>query len=146
MKNLHVIGLGLGIALTAGCQTMQSVPSLADVEAAEGARFAAFVSADPAAMKPLLAADLVYCHSTGRCQNREELMASIVAKETIYRGMDVVELKSRAVAEAVVVNGKLHVTVESAGKTQQFDLIYTDVYVKRDGRWQMTAWQSTRAP
>jgi ketosteroid isomerase-like protein len=60
--------------------------------------------------------------------------------------MDVIELKPQQYGDTVIVNGKLDMKVESGGKLQQFQGIYTDVYVKRDGRWQLVRWQSTRLP
>ena len=57
-----------------------------------------------------------------------------------------VENKPRLYGDFVVINGRAHVTVNLDGKEQTFDLSYTDVFVKRDGRFQMIAWQSTRLP
>jgi len=34
--------------------------------------------------------------------------------------------------------------VENAGKEQRFTIRYLAVYAKSGGRWQMTAWQSTK--
>jgi len=134
------------LTLLAGCQTMTAQQSLVEVEAVERARFQAWIKGDTAAMRPMLADDLLYCHSTGQCQNKEEIVAAIGSRETVYRKMDIVDLKSRAVGGAVLINGKLDITAESGGTVTRFLGIYTDVYVKRDGRWQMVSWQSTRLP
>ena len=145
----RAIGLALAVGsltLAAACKTMDAAPSLKDVEAVERARFQAWIHADTAAMRPMLGDDLVYCHSTGQCQNKEQIMAAIGARETIYHKMDVMEMKPRAVAGAVVINGKLSIQAEAGGQVSTFHGIYTDVYVKRDGRWQMVSWQSTRLP
>ena len=136
----------LALTLLAGCQTMTPAPDLAEAEAVERARFQAWINADTAAMRTMLADDLLYCHSTGQCESKEQIVASIGSKQTIYRKMDVISLKPRAVGGAVLINGKLDITAESGGKATQFQGIYTDVYVKRDGRWQMVSWQSTRVP
>ena len=134
------------LTLLAGCQTLTAPPNLVEVEAIERARFQAWIKGDTAAMRPMLADDLLYCHSTGQCQNKEEIVAAIGSRETLYRKMDVVSLKPRAVGGAVLINGKLDITAEAGGKPTQFQAIYTDVYVKRDGRWQLVSWQSTRLP
>ena len=44
-------------------------------------------------------------------------------------------MKPRDVGGAVVINGKLNMRVETAGKPDAFQAVYTDVYAKRDGRW-----------
>jgi hypothetical protein len=55
-------------------------------------------------------------------------------------------MKPRLVGDVVVVNGKLDIRVIANGKEQHFQGIYTDVYAKRDGRWQLVTWQSTKLP
>jgi ketosteroid isomerase-like protein len=123
-----------------------STAALGEVEAVERARFKAWIAADAAAMRPMLGEDLVYCHSTGQCQNKDEIVASIASRDTIYHAMDIVYMKPRLVDGAVVINGKLNIRAESGGKVAEFQGIYTDVYAKRDGRWQLVSWQSTRVP
>jgi hypothetical protein len=133
-------------AFLAGCQTMPAEPNLAEVEAVERARFQAWIDADTAAMRPMLADDLLYCHSTGQCETKEQIVNSIGSRATIYRKMDVVSMKPRALGGAVLINGKLNIIAESGGRATEFQAIYTDAYVKRDGRWQLVSWQSTRLP
>ena len=58
-----------GLALVgSGCSGLSSAP-LADSESVERARFAAMTHRDLDALEPLLADDLSYCHSNGRCEN-----------------------------------------------------------------------------
>ena len=38
------------------------------------------------------------------------------------------------------------IRVESNGNPIAFKAVYTDVYVKRDGRWLLITWQSTQLP
>jgi hypothetical protein len=130
----------------AGCQTMSGPPNLGEVEAVERARFQTFLKADTVAMQSVLADDLLYCHSTGLCQTKAELIAAFASKDTIYRRMNLIEMKPRAVGGAVLINGRIEITAEQKGKVAEFQGIYTDVYVKRDGRWQLATWQSTRSP
>ena len=144
---IPLLALPLALALIAGCQTLQPAPDLAEVEAVERERFQAWVKGDVAAMQPLLADDLLYCHSSGQCQNKEEIVASIRSNESDYQKLDVVYLKPRAMGGgAVLINGKVDIVVVDSGGTKQFQAVYTDAYVKRNGRWQLVSWQSTRVP
>jgi hypothetical protein len=117
-----------------------------EVEALERARFKAQIALDVPALRPMLADDLYYCHSTGVCQNKEEFIGFVTSGTNKYLAMDVISMKARLVDGAMVVNGKLDMRVISNGKEQHFQGIYTDVYAKRDGRWQLVTWQSTRLP
>jgi hypothetical protein len=134
------------LTLLAGCQTPSVAPDPAEMEAVERARFAAWVKGDAAQLRPLLADDLLYCHSSGICENKEQIVASISSKQTVYRKMEILSFKPRALGDGVLINGKVDVVVDIAGKPTPFQAIYTDAYVKRDGRWQLVSWQSTRLP
>jgi ketosteroid isomerase-like protein len=119
---------------------------LKEVEALEKARFKAQIAMDLPTLRPMLADDLYYCHSSGVCQNKAEFIGFVTSGTNKYVAMDVISMKPRLVGSAVVVNGKLDIRVISDGKEQHFQGIYTDVYAKRDGRWQLVTWQSTRLP
>jgi uncharacterized protein (TIGR02246 family) len=134
------------LAALCGCQTMSAPPNLAEVEAVERARFQTWVRNDVAAMELALADDALYCHSNGQCQSKKEFIAEIAAKQRIYRTMDVIAMTPKAVGGAVLINGTIQVVAEVPGRTAQFRGIYTSVYVKRDGRWQLVSWQSTTLP
>jgi len=118
-----------------------------EVEALEKARFQAQIAMDLPTLRPMLADDLYYCHSSGVCQNKDEFIGFVTSGTNKYLAMDVISMKGRLLGNAViVVNGKLDIRVVSDGKEQHFQGIYTDVYAKRDGRWQLVTWQSTRLP
>jgi uncharacterized protein (TIGR02246 family) len=143
----------LASALLASCQTMQTssdssaAANLSQIESVERTRFQAWIKGDAAAMDPMLSDDLLYCHSSGVCQNKKEIMASILSKQTEYRKMDIMSFKPRALGpDAVLINGKLNIVVFDKGKELNFQAVYTDAYAKRDGRWQLLSWQSTRSP
>ena len=56
------------------------------------------------------------------------------------------EIQPRRVGDTWVVNGRIGITGEMAGRPAEMRVVYTDVYVKRDGAWRLAAWQSTRMP
>ncbi len=135
---------------TGGCATGHSAAVQADdlaaVTSLERQRFAAVVRADVATLGPWLAEDLSYCHSTGRCQTRQEFLDDIASGALRYRSIEVLETRPRAVGNTVVLNGRVALEVDLQGQPNRLVLVYTDVYVRRDGRWQLAAWHSTRAP
>lgn len=146
MKTLTAFAvLGSAIVMSATAWAGDGA-ALEEVEAVERARFKAFVAADAKALQELLADDLVYCHSTGQCQNKKEVVAALGSRQTIYHALDVIEMKPRQVGGAVVINGTVSIRAEMAGKVVEFKAVYTDLYARHDGRWQLATWQSTRLP
>jgi uncharacterized protein (TIGR02246 family) len=133
-------------AVLSACATTPPSASPGEIEAVERARFAAWVKGDVAEIAPLLADDLVYCHSSTVCESKAELLHSLSSGRTVYRSIDVLEMRPRNANGAVIVNGKAAIKVESNGNPLAFTLVYTDVYVKQDGRWLLATWQSTQVP
>jgi hypothetical protein len=117
------------------------------VLAAEDARFAAMVAADPEAMRRWFADDLVYVHSTGVVEDREQLIASIVSGTVQYLA---IEPSSRRVvhqgAEAAFVLGVARIKARSGDKALEFPARYLAVYGLQEAGWRLRAWQSLRLP
>jgi uncharacterized protein (TIGR02246 family) len=133
--------------LLAGCQTMPATPNLPEVEAVERARFQTWIRGDAAGMNAALADDALYCHSNGQCQTKQELVAEVASRQRVYKKMDLLAMKPKVLGpDAVMINGTVDVVAELPGRVAQFRGIYTSVYVKRDGRWQLLSWQSTTLP
>jgi len=152
MIRLVLPSIAVALALLTGCQTMRansnlSTADLGEVEAVERARFQTWLRGDPTAMNAVLADDALYCHSNGQCQTKQALVAEVAAKQRVYKKMDLIAMKPKALGPAaVMINGTVDVVAEAPGKVVQFKGVYTSVYVKRDGRWQLLSWQSTTLP
>jgi hypothetical protein len=117
-----------------------------DVLAADDRRFQAMVKQDWAALEAALADDLVYVHSTARVESKSEHVGNLKAGKPHYRGAAPRERTVRVRGDVAMVNGVSAMHVESAGKEQRFTIRYLAVYARAAGRWQMTAWQSTKVP
>ncbi|HEY7753289.1 MAG TPA: DUF6265 family protein [Steroidobacteraceae bacterium] len=124
-----------------------AAPAPAAVLAAEDARFAAMIAADAPAMERWLAADLVYAHTTGLVQDRTQLMATIADGRTRYIAIAPAEREVVALGpDAAFVRGLGRFRVAAGQTPMDMQARYLAVYVLRDGRWQLRAWQSLRIP
>jgi hypothetical protein len=123
------------------------VVDLDAVLAAEDARFAAMVAADPEAMRRWFADDLLYVHSTGVVEDREQLIATITGRKLQYLG---IEPSTRQVvfqgAEAAFVHGVARIRARAGDKPLEFSARYLAVYALQDAAWRLRAWQSLRLP
>ena len=120
--------------------------SQADVLQADDRRFEAMRKEDWGALDAALTDDLVYVHSTARQETKSEHLANLKARKPQYRGIAPRDRAVRVIGDVGLVNGTSEMHVENAGKEQRFTVRYLAVYAKADGRWRMTAWQSTRVP
>ena len=110
----------------------------------ERQRFDAMIKQDSMLLKQILADDLQYTHSNGQTDTKAAFLNTLFSGKTVYRSIRTEGVQVRDYGNTTVVTGLANVNVVTEGKEKDLRLRYTDVYVKRNGRWQMVAWQSTR--
>ncbi|MGQ0429447.1 MAG: DUF6265 family protein [Gammaproteobacteria bacterium] len=117
------------------------------VLADEDARFAAMIAGDATGMERWFADDLVYVHSTGIVQNRQELVESLAGGRIRYRAVTPGAREAVMLApDAALVRGQGRFQV-AAGEVQlDLQIRYLAVYGWKDGRWQLRSWQSLSIP
>jgi hypothetical protein len=120
---------------------------VAAVLAAEDARFAAMIAANPDELRRRLAADLAYAHSTGKVENREELIETIKSGRMSYVS---VEPTARDVwfgsGTTAIVRGRGRFSVKAGETPLDLRLRYLAIYELTDGNWLLRDWQSLREP
>ncbi len=55
-------------------------------------------------------------------------------------------MKAQDLSDTVVLTGTARIKVVSKGTSNAFGVRFMDVYARRNGCWQMVAWQSTKLP
>ena len=124
----------------------QNVESEKQIVELERRRLKAMISADAQALDAILADDLTYIHTTTREDSKKSLIESLVSGSLSYESIDTEGVRVRIYGDAAVVTGSAAIRVSSGGRLLSFSILFTDVYARREGRWQMVAWQSTRKP
>jgi hypothetical protein len=133
--------------------TMMSAPLLAKddareplLRAAEATRFQAQVDADAKVLAPMLDDKLEYVHSNGELDSKTSFVESLTTgrRDYVSTTFDIESL--RIFGDVALIRGKAKVTVADNGQSKDLSLGYTDVWVWKSGRWQMTAWRSMRMP
>ena len=110
----------------------------------EDQRIHAMIAGDIDTLDRILADDLTYVHSGGQLESKEEFLGRLKSGDLKYRAMPREDVAVRILGCAAVVTGRATVDVQSKGENLTLALRFTDVYVKRAGRWQLLAWQSSR--
>src|SRR6476660_10170350 len=107
-------------------------------------RMLAMAEQDIATLNAVLSDDLVYTHSSARLDTKKSLIGNMQSGGTVYTSVEPADVKAQELGDAVVLTGIAQIKVVSNGNPNAFGVRFTDVYAKRDGRWQMVTWQSTR--
>jgi len=153
MKQLMPVGLMLLLLFSGGhAQT----PTDAATDAAELTRllneFLAGASRNDAAIHNRFWADeLVYTGSGGRRRNKADVMKDVRSAPppkpgdptTTYTAEDV---QIQQYSDTAIVAFKLVGTTARDGSSQVANFFNTGTFIKRNGKWQVVAWQATRIP
>jgi uncharacterized protein (TIGR02246 family) len=115
-----------------------------EVREADAGRVKALLENDLAALEALLGDDLTYVHSSGMLDTKTSYIESLSSGRARYLSMDMSDVHVRALADDVaVIDAKFEARVLARGNELNLKPRVLMVYARRDGRWQMVAWQST---
>lgn len=116
------------------------------VRALELKRLERLVAGDYDGLADLLAEDLVYTHSNARVDTKESYLAPLRAGTTRYVEYAPSELTVHVYGTTAILVGRAQMRALVSGEERRNDLRFTNVWLLREGRWRMVAWQSTRLP
>jgi len=144
MKKLASITLLLLLATTVSAQT---APDAAELTKLLNDFLAGASRNDVAVHESFWADDLIYTRSAGRRVNKAEVMHDVRATpapkptdpKTIYTAEDI---RIQQYGDTAVVAFRLVATTEKSVA----NLLNSGTFVKRNGKWQVVNWQSTRMP
>src|ERR1051325_177280 len=95
--------------------------------------------------------DLIYTRSAGRRVNKAEIMHDVRSApapkpddpKTVYTAEDI---RIQQYGNTAIVAFRLVATTEVDGAKQVQNLLNSGTFLKRNGKWQVVNWQSTRMP
>ncbi len=104
----------------------------------------ACVQADIAKLEQILSDDLTYTHSSGQVQTKPEFIATVREGKTRYRSIEFAQSSVRIYGNTAVSNNEVRVNLTVDGKDVSVHPRFLHVWVKQNGRWQLTAHQGTK--
>ena len=102
------------------------------------------IKQDAATLDRLLGDDLTYVHASGLVQSKAEFIADLKSSKRVYKSVINSDVNVRLLQDAAVITAKSEISVSFEGKENDLSLQLIEVYAKRNGRWQLIAYQSTR--
>lgn len=104
------------------------------------------VRKDTAAADRLLADDYVFVQADGQVSSKAQNLAVLRDPAFVCDSLTTQDVKVRVFHDVAVVTGRLIMRATYRGQDVGGEFLYTDVWVKRDGRWQTVVSQATRRP
>jgi ketosteroid isomerase-like protein len=105
----------------------------------------AIVKSDIAKLDKYTADDYVLINMNGRMTGKSEMIEGFKSGSSKLTSDDLSDLKVRVYGNTAVVTGKADIKGTLGGTDATGQILYTRVYVKKDGRWQSVSLQQTRA-
>ena len=119
-----------------------SLSAQGDVEQAEAEWARALVAGDGPALDAIYADDLVYVHSNGSVDTKQQWVGALTAGRIDFSAATQRDSRVRRYGDTAIVNALYDVVINTRPMTIQ----YLTVYVKADGRWRIVTQQTATLP
>jgi ketosteroid isomerase-like protein len=104
------------------------------------------IKKDFATVEKILATDWVGIDYDGQIVPRAKALGDMKSGSSTLQSEEISEMKVRVFGNTAVVTGKDTEKSTDRGKDSSGKYVWTDVFVLRNGAWQVVASQSTKAP
>jgi uncharacterized protein (TIGR02246 family) len=102
----------------------------------------ALIAADLAALSRIFADDYIQYDESGKAFTKEDVLTNLKSGAIRYLSVVSTGRRIRVLTDDVaIVHGSEEDEVEQAGRRLQVRYVYTDIVMKRDGKWQIVASQ-----
>ncbi len=135
MKTTSVLFAVLALALSVCGVRADEAADKAELVRVENATVAALVAHDAKALTTLLAADWRIVTADASVMTREALLKDLDAGTLKFESYKISDLDVRLFGDAAVVIGHGDSKMEWKGESIAGREIFTDVFIRRDGKW-----------
>jgi len=152
MKTLvKTLASGVILLLLASTALAQTAPDAAELTKLLNDFLAGASRNDPAMHERFWAEDLIYTRSAGRRVSKADILRDLRNApapkpddpKTVYTAEDV---RIQQYGDTAILAFRLVATTDADGVKQVQNLLNSGTFLKRDGKWQVVNWQSTRMP
>ena len=130
--------------------SLPSTRALAGVEdeinQIEDRRYEFMVAGDATELAQILADEFVYNQLTGKVVDKAGYLVQMQSGEVKILTFQRYGVRIHAYGDTATAMGSTRLDLIRKGEPQKVDLYYLNVWVKRDGRWQLAARQSALKP
>jgi hypothetical protein len=142
MKRISKVFISTSTALLLGSPCIAG--PVEDVNKAEDYRYTVEIAKNRSEIEKMLGAEFFYNQPDGTYKDRTAYIESTL-KDSMTQA-ERYNVKIEVIGDTAIVQGNAKVLVNLEGELTPFDLRYMNVWVFRDGRWQLVARQSAPKP
>jgi ketosteroid isomerase-like protein len=142
-RRIAVLGIAFLFAI-AFCGVAAGQSTEDEIKKLETERATAVVKADMAVLDKYTSDDYTLINANGQVANKAQMLDGFKSGKSKLTMNEVSDMKVRVYGNTAVITGKSNVKGMLGGKDVTGPVMFTRVYVKKDGRWQSVALQQTR--
>ena len=113
-----------------------------DVNRVEDARYDAMIRGDGAALAATLAEEFLYYQPSGKTATKTSYIELTTSGDVKIYKAERYDVKIHVYGDVATVMGSTRLDIQFGNDRRDIDLRYLNVWVLRDGRWQLVARQS----
>lgn len=125
-------------------KAMERLVAESEVRVAEQQRFEAMMNRDVVALDTLLDEELTYVPGKGSIQSRKEFLDAIRKRSTVYDSIAAHDVRVRVYHGLALATGRAEQHVRDAKGSSKVTVRFTEIYVRREGHWLLSAWEAKR--
>ena len=123
------------------------LPSRNEILAVERALYRAQIAGYVDELKPMLGANLVYIHSTGVAETRDQYLDGVASGLYQYGEIASRDTRVQVFDDVAIIDGVVDMTVSAHGAPKTLiHLLFCLVWIREDGAWRLDFRQATRMP
>lgn len=150
-RNFSIAVLMLLLALSVNAQTMTAAPDAGELTKLLNEFLAGASRNDAAVHDRFWAEDVIYTGSGGRRRGKADIMKDVRSATAPKPGDSTVvftaeDIRIQQYGETAIVAFRLVGTTTTNGVTEVMNYLNSGTFIKRNGKWQVVNWQSTRMP
>ncbi|MFN3839510.1 MAG: nuclear transport factor 2 family protein [Cyclobacteriaceae bacterium] len=90
--------------------------------------------------------NLMYIHSNGWVETKADVIDDLKTGKLAYRQVDIKEASVRLYENTAIVTGKGTFAGMNSGTEFSLNLLFTEVYIRKGGRWKLASRHANRLP
>lgn len=143
---LRCVQLMAGVLVIALCTGAARADTEQEINQIEEQRYQTMVTADTQGLAQILADEFVYHQPTGNVASKAMYLQQIGSGKVKIKTFERYGVTVHVYGDTATAMGSTRLDIELEGQARKVDLAYLNVWVKRDGRWQLVARQSAFKP
>jgi hypothetical protein len=146
MKQMKLAKAFLALLFAVNLSAFAQEATESELNRLEDLRYQAMKDVDVPTLEKIFAEEFVYQTLQGKTHTKQSYIASLQSGDVKINAFKRENSRVKFLGEVATVMATAHLDIVLGGEAKKISLFYLNVWIKRDGRWQLLQRQSTALP